>query len=152
MNRDIANAVSVFRTSPSLGEDEIYRALVKDGMERHRAARLVEFLPMVYCRLILQKSGAQFPTTFRRTLPDGTSSEHPMSSDPVWNDAVAFARAEVESGVSGQDLLIVAAHSAEFDAANQLLNRGSKLEDIRFTVPVFRWPESGPDIDVTVGR
>jgi hypothetical protein len=77
-------------------------------------------------------------------LPAGKSIEQPLSSEPVWDAAVAFAHAEVERGVSGQDLLAVAARSAEFDAANQLLNKGSKLENIKFTVPVLGWPENGP--------
>ena len=45
---------------------------------------------------------------------------------------MAFARTEVEHGVPGKDLLVLAARSAEFDAANQLLNRGAKLHDLAF--------------------
>ncbi len=145
MSEDISKAVSIFRISPNWGEEEIYRALVNEGVERQRAARLVEFLPMVYCRLILRNSGARFSQTFRRKLPGGASEELPLSSDPVWNEAVAFAYAEAERGVAGKDLLAVAARSAEFDAANRLLNKGSKLENIAFTSPVLNWPESGPD-------
>jgi hypothetical protein len=49
-------------------------------------------------------------------LSDGRS----LSSEPLWEAAVAFARTEVEHGVPGKDLLALAARSAEFDAANQL--------------------------------
>jgi hypothetical protein len=72
--------------------------------------------------------------------------EQPLSSEPVWNAVVAYAHTEVERGVSSQNLLAVAARSVEFDVANQLLNKGSKLENIRFNVPVLGWPENGPDI------
>jgi hypothetical protein len=39
--------------------------------------------------------------------------------------------------------LAIASRNAEFDAANKLLNRGRKLEDIKFTEPVLLWPASG---------
>jgi hypothetical protein len=145
MNDDISKAVSIFRTATNLDDYAMYQALVADGVDAHRAARLVEFLPVVYCRLILQNSGARFSHTFRRTLPGGQSQEQPLSSEPIWNEIVEFANAEVEHGVSGQDLLAVGARSAEFDAANQLLNKGTQLENIVFAAPVLKWPENGPD-------
>ena len=145
MNENISKAVARFRSSPNLGDDEIYRALVGDHVESRLAARLVEFVPMVYCRLILRDSGARFSDSFRRMLPDGKPQELPLSSEPVWNAALAFARAEMERGISGKDLLVVAARSAEFDAANKLLQEGSKLERVAFTSPVLPWPEVGPE-------
>jgi hypothetical protein len=145
LKRRISQAVSAFRTSPNMEDREVYQSLLADGVERQLAARLVEFLPIAYCRLILAESGPRFSTTFRRVLPDGTTCEQLLSSEPVWNAAIAFGRAEVERGASGEDLLAVAGRSAEFDAANQLLQSGSKLKDIAFTVPVLTWPENGPD-------
>jgi len=70
---------------------------------------------------------------------DGTSEECLLSSEPVWNAAVAFAEAELEQGVSGEDLLAVGARSAEFHAANRLLQAGSKLENLAFEAPVLTW-------------
>jgi len=108
-------------------------------MERQRAARLVVFLPSVYCRIMLRKSGAQFSASFRRLLAEGISPEKPLSSEPVWDEAMLFANREIERGISSQDILLIAARSAEFDAANQLLNQGSKLEDISFTALVLNF-------------
>jgi hypothetical protein len=59
---------------------------------------------------------------------------------------VSFAKAEVGRGVSEKDLLAVAGHSAEFDAANQLLNRGSRLEDLVLTTALLKWPQEGPPL------
>ena len=56
-----------------------------------------------------------------------------------------FAQRE-SAQVSKQDILVIAARSAEFNAANQLLNRGSKLENLRFTPILLPWPESGPEL------
>jgi hypothetical protein len=146
MNEDISRAVGLFRSSPNLEDQAIFGTLVKQGMEKELAARLVEFVPLAYCRLILRNSGAHFSETFRRALPGGGSQERPLSSEPVWRAVVTFAGAEVKRGVSGNDLLLVAARSAEFHAANQMLDKGSKLENFAFTPPVLTWPEEGPKI------
>jgi hypothetical protein len=142
----IAQAVALLRSRTDLGDVAIYRELARHGVERPIAARLVEFLPMVYCRLIFLKSGLRFPETYRRALTDGTYSPSvSLSGDTLWNEAKKFAEAEIKSGVNGQSLLAIAARSAEFDAANRMLNSGSKLEDIEFTETVLLWPASGPD-------
>ncbi len=75
-------------------------------MERLLAAQLIGFLPIAYCRLILQASGAQFSEALQQVLPDGgISSERSLSSEPLWEAAMAFARTEVEHGVPGKGLL-----------------------------------------------
>jgi hypothetical protein len=131
MNEDIRRAVLLLRNSPALNDEQILRILVESDMERLLAARPIGFLPLAYCRLILEVSGARFSDTFRQVLPDGgISSERSLSSEPLWEAAVAFARTEVEHGVPGKDLLALAARNAEFDAASQLLNRGAKLHGL----------------------
>jgi hypothetical protein len=83
---------------------------------------------MVYCRFIFVKSGLRFSETYRRALSDGTYSPAvSLSGDILWNEAKKFAEAEIASGVNVQSLLAIAGRSAEFDAANKLLNSGSKL-------------------------
>jgi hypothetical protein len=98
-------------------------------------------------------SGARFSDTFQRLLPDGgISSERLLSSEPLWEAAVAFARTEVGLGVPPKDLLALAARSAEFDAANQLLNKGAKLENLVFTPSLLLWPDDGLESDIEIQR
>jgi hypothetical protein len=149
MNADIRKAVAVIRDSPTLDDVAIYKMLVADGVERKSAAQLVVFLPMVYCRLLLANSGARFSNKYRNTLSDGSMSPVKLLvTEPLWNEAMQFAKAEIEGGISGQDVLAIAGRSAEFHAANQLLERGSKLENIGFDAPTVRWTELGPDIEI----
>lgn len=146
LNDAICKAVETLRSGANLEDVAVFRQLVGQGVERRIAARLIEFLPMVYCRLILTNLGLQFPESYRRISADGTSSPLiQLTSEPLWNEAMAFAKAEVESGKKGQDLLLIAGRSAEFDAANKLLNTGAKPEGIRFVASTLCWPESGPD-------
>jgi len=146
MDELISKAVAAFRNSPSSGDAEIYCMLVSEGLQRDLAARLVEFVPVVYCRLMLARSGARFPNTYRRRLVDGQlSAERPLLSEPVWIAAQAFALNELEQGVSPKDLLAVAGRCAEFDAANRMLKNGSDLKSVVFTPTLLTWPESGPE-------
>jgi|HubBroStandDraft_2_1064218.scaffolds.fasta_scaffold197725_2 hypothetical protein len=141
MTNNISRAVAIFRKSSALDDRAVFNALVAEGLEAPVAARLVVFLPMVYARLLLEKTGARFPDKFRSVLPDGRfSALTEFSDEPLWIESMEFAKAEIASGVRSQDLMTIGGRSAEFDAANQLLNRGSKLSGIAFDTPTIRWP------------
>ena len=114
MEHEIEKATALFRRSRCLSDDELFDLLVLDGIQPLIAARLVELLPMVYCRLVLSGEGARFADTFRRVLPSGElSDERELSSEPVWGAALAFAEREAERGASGDGRLAIAEHSAE---------------------------------------
>jgi hypothetical protein len=136
-------ALKFIRQSTADSDESIYEKLTAERLNPELAARLVEFLPIAYTRILLTSSGARFSNTFRRNLPDGTSRESEFSANPVWNAVESFAQAEIARGISQKELLGVAARSAEFDAANKLLKQGSKLSNLVFTPPAFLWPESG---------
>jgi hypothetical protein len=119
--------------------------LIAEGLTVPFAARLVQFLPMVYCRLMLEPSGVLFSGSFRLRLANGQiTPERPLVSEPIWNEVLAFAKREIDGGISAKDILAIAARSAEFDAVNQLLNKGAKLENLSLTSVVFTWPEDVP--------
>jgi len=140
----ISKAVVLLRTSPDLDDEASYRVLVQQGISAQPAARLVEFLPMAYCRLLFAESGVRFTDTFLRKSPDGTLEEHVLSSEPIWRAVLDFGGAEIQRGISAQDILSIAGRSAELRAADDLLGQGSKLENITFTAPILNWPEHGP--------
>ena len=138
--------MATFRSLPSSADAEIHRRIVADGFNRVVAARLIEFLPMAYSRLVLGPLGVRFSKTFlRKSADESISAEQPLSSEPVWNWVLGFARYEVKGGVKATDLLAVAARSAEFDAANQLQNKGSRPSDLVMTPALLSWPKDGPD-------
>jgi hypothetical protein len=84
MNPDIRKAVGVIRNSTALDDVAIYGMLVANGVERQSAARLVVFLLMVYCRLLLANSGARFSHEYRTILPDATISGLKLLVKPLW--------------------------------------------------------------------
>jgi hypothetical protein len=136
----ISNAVGLLRQSQEKDDHSLFVDLVRIGLSRQLAARLVEFLPMAYCRVMLQGSGIQFSNSYRRAAQTGI-----LDAEPIWSAAYNFAGNEVRRGISRSDLLAIAGRSAEFQAINELLNKGSKLSDVKLTAPFLAWPEAGPD-------
>jgi hypothetical protein len=150
---EIALAAATFRDHPDWNDPQIYQTLVTHGIARSVAARLVEFLPEAYCRMILEGSGARFSNSFRRRRNDGTLSPAiDLDSEPIWHAAVAYARREIQNGLYRDDNLRLAGRSASFQAANRLLQQGSKLENIAFTPAVLVWDEDGPPVELTSQR
>jgi hypothetical protein len=145
MTDSIAKAVTVIRESTGSDDVALHRRLIAEGLTVPFAARLVQFLPMVYCRLMLEPSGVLFSGSFRLRLANGQiTPERPLVSEPIWNEVLAFAKRQIDGGISAKDILAIAARSAEFDAVNQLLNKGAKLENLSLTSVVFTWPEDVP--------
>lgn len=117
-----------------------------DGIERVYAARLVEFIPAIYCRLLLRPSGVRFSETFVRELESGEwTGEQTLGSHPVWLEISHYASTRGQD-LSPAELLSIAARSAEFDAVNQMLNDGSKPRDLILSPLVLKWPEDGPTL------
>lgn len=142
MHSFISRTVDAFRQSPEASDDEIYQKMVAEGLESKLAARLVEFLPMAYCRLILADTGARCSEMFqRRRHSGGLSHEQALAAEPFWTEIMSFAKAEQGRGAPGKDLFAIGARSAEFDAVNRLLNRGVRPNDITLSATVLRWPE-----------
>ncbi len=148
MNGCLSKAVALFRNSPNMEDDEIYVALIHQSVESRIAARLVEFVPLAYGRVLLANSGVRFSDSFTRRLSNGKVSEPQLlSSEPVWNAAVAYARTEIAMGVSAEDFKLMAYRSAEFQGVNQMLFQGSELKNIACTPPLLPWTKDGPDVE-----
>ena len=119
-------------------------------MDRHLAARLIEFIPMAYCRIVLSKSGVHFSETFRRVDGDVLSPEQSLNSEPIWRDVWSYV-SEAGAMQTRSEILKIAARSAEFSAVNQLLNNGSAPQNVRLGSTTFAWPEDGPSGGQTIG-
>ena len=96
MNPVIGEAVAIFREFPNSSDEEILRKLVATGCDRLMAARLIEFVPMAYCRVLLADSGVRFSGCFQRKLADGRlSAEQRLAANSLWAEAVSFAEARI---------------------------------------------------------
>jgi hypothetical protein len=132
MDDSIALVVDLFRRFQNLDDDQILTRLCEEGMDNDLAQRLLTFIPMVYVRILLEKSPVQFPDMYEVDFSQEDRREtRRLSDEPSWLPIFAYARAETSRGISSGDLLAVAGRSAEFDAINKALNAGCELEHAR---------------------
>jgi hypothetical protein len=148
MNEIVSKAVSTLRNSTDLEDDAIVELLVSSGVELYFAERLVTFLPMVYASHMLIGGGAALQSYYEKILSNGNVEKVELSSEPVWRESTEFYHSEISRGASSEDVLALAARSAEFDAANQALNGGNKLDEVEFGPCCIEWsvdsPQSSP--------
>jgi hypothetical protein len=153
MREIIAKAVKIYRTA-RMDDDEVYKRLVADGVDRNIAGRLVEFLPLAYGRIFFTDSGAKFSESYLRVdkhghlLPD----EQPLASVPIWNEIIAFAQSEIDNGTDKVDLFFVAFNSSEFQAIVDCLKKGEKPSDLVFSPPMFLHPEDDYETKQTIDK
>lgn len=99
------------------------------------AERLMEFVPLAFARVALATSGVSFQDTFCRSLGDGKFSHFcPLSSDPLYEPALAIAREELGGSISEDHLLAVLTRSSLYNTINNALQTGANLQDLQGAV------------------
>ncbi|MEZ5352974.1 MAG: hypothetical protein R2762_10095 [Bryobacteraceae bacterium] len=149
MNQQIREAAELFRDSPVLGDDELFEMLVLRGVERMLAARLVEFLPMVYCRILLRDGGATFPDVYYRIAGDEAPRFDMNSLTTGFGDDMEHAQkwSKAEAGRYPTDCTTwCGVSSCRASSRGQFC-----AENIAFAPMIFKWPEQGPP-DVAVNE
>lgn len=146
----VAEAVKLLRAK--IPEDEILQLLTALGTSRVAASEILAFLPIVYARELLRRSGcANFSSNYSRRLPESkkVSPPIPLARKPAWRACESFLRGDIASGSKGDDLLMIAARSAEFQAAHEMLNAGTEVQDLVFKTLLLDLPEEGPIDDLS---
>jgi len=142
MEEIIAKAVKIHRDNPALEDPEIYKLLVADGVDANIAARLVDFLPFAYMRVMYADSEITFADTYRRTDENGNLLEAvKFASDPIWSELIAYAQSEIRKGIKKQDLFAVVYGNSELNAVMVCLKKGDKLSGSSFSPPIFIHPK-----------
>jgi len=137
----IAIAAGVLQQFPSENDEQICLRLIDAGIPAESSPRLLEFLPIAYCRVLLVGLGVRFSNEFQRIQADGSlSSARLLTSEPLWNPVMEFVNRQLQEGIPKHLLLRIAGRSAEFDAVNQLLNRGSNPTHVALTPVIFTHP------------
>lgn len=140
----IAEAVTLLRVK--VPDDEILQLLTALGSSRIVAQEILAFLPIVYARELLRRSGCTtLAETFSRRLPGGKLTKpEPLSRKPVWRACENYLHTDIAAGSHGDDLLMIAARSTEFQSAHAMLNAGHEVHDLFFDPPILDLPDNGP--------
>jgi hypothetical protein len=139
-------AVTVFQEHAGADDDRIERELLARGVDPALAVRLIQFLPIAFCRVFLRLQGVKFPDHYIVMGPRGVHvGTYPIDQEPVYVHATAAAERELEAGRGGAPFLAVAGRSAAFNAVMKLVQDGSALDGIMCSPPILQaQPEDAP--------
>lgn len=134
----VRTAVRILQSQVHLDDEEVVRAIVEQGVHASQATRLVQFIPIAFCRFVFRGSGVQFAENYVVLGPDGQpADELPLRDEPVFREAMAQCEAAAAAGQRAPYFLPVAARSAGFKAIQDLLQRGSRPENILTSPPLI---------------
>ena len=126
-----------------LTDREIVDRLLGAACSRLEAEKLVAFVPTACGRVLLSEMGVSFPDTYTGMREDGSVGEpQRLSSDPDWNAIQRFVTAQKAANLGA--IRLVGTRSAEFDAANKAIQKGSSPADLVGSGPVFLFIEPSP--------
>ncbi|HEX8911248.1 MAG TPA: hypothetical protein VF796_02730 [Humisphaera sp.] len=132
----VKRAVITLQSRPTWDDDVIVERLFRHGFDRRRANRLVQFVPIAFCRFLIRHSGVVCDPHYVPMTADGTPLEQrPLASEPIFRAAVAHCE-EVEAfGVSRRYFDLVAARSGGYKALASLSQERGSVEGLELGPP-----------------
>ena len=113
--------------------------MVLRGVPRARAELAAALVPLAFGRLLLKPLGVRLPDT-ATLLTTGSGRDGRkirLSAHPVFRQADVFARQAMKWGALGKDEFgWLAMASPEVQAVNELLDAGSKAENLALVAPI----------------
>lgn len=125
---DIARAVPMFVKHQRSDDDTLLDAIVALGIDQKRAVALLDFMPIAFFHVITDGKIADLPDHYVRYSADQKPIGNVLfANDPIYVAARHYAENDCES----DDLAPVSMRSAEFNAMNDMLTKGTPMEQIR---------------------
>jgi hypothetical protein len=135
----IGKAIAIITDlSGQVEDNEILEAFRLNKIQEPYASRLLVFLPIAACRLMLPDVCFVDDYVEIDRLSK-KSSKKKFSESVLYTAVVKEVDEYFSSRPGGDNVLKIAGRSAEFRVINDLLNCGGKLEGIRLTAMVLRW-------------
>ena len=113
--------------------------LLREGLSRYDADRVIRFVPLAFGREILQGSGVTLSDTYVR-IQGEQREERPLAGEEFFREASALAPT-VARNFGQETFTAIVFQSSEFHAVNNALNSGASPEYLVAGPPVIEWPE-----------
>lgn len=115
---------AIIRCATSDAIDE----MVSMGASPRRATLLYWLITLAFGRVVLDGLGAPTSDVFLLYEPDGTCTEHALSAEPLYVEALTLAQSRRQ--LAKDQFAAIAMQSAEVIAANKALNKGTQPKDL----------------------
>jgi hypothetical protein len=138
----IQTYIDYLLSHPCADDDAVVDAMAQEGIGHYRALELVIWVPMALAHAMLEGPDLTFPRTFRLMSEDGQKfTRRKLSDEPVY---VETRRISTSKGISRKDFAVIARRSSEFNAINNALFGGSRLQDLVLSETVVLFPGYSP--------
>ncbi|MDZ4684453.1 MAG: hypothetical protein SH850_05140 [Planctomycetaceae bacterium] len=138
MDDVISKAVEIFCQDADKSPQELVDHIAAAVGDRELAERLYEFVPIAFTRAVFESAGIVFQDSFRRVRGKGKLTHFcPLSSEPLWEPALAFAR-RLNSSVDHRDAMAaVLQHCGLCRAITEAGKSGANLRGSVMAGPIF---------------
>jgi hypothetical protein len=92
------------------------------------ALMLYLFIPHIFCRIFLPE--IQYPNFYIITNDKGKDENRKFSDSIIFNEMLVVIKNNWDDYIA-RDLMKILSYSGDFKAANEMLGKGSKLEDLK---------------------
>ena len=138
----VTAAVAAFHAHPNADDDAIAEQLSTLGVPDAEATKLIQFVPIAFCRFVMRPSGVKFAPHY--VLMDSKGrivGQHPLDAEPVFTEALAFCDIYLAEGHDPALIVAVAARSAGYQAVMKLLADGARPQAILTSPPIMQAPD-----------
>lgn len=149
----VRQGVAVFQAHPGADDDTIAAELEAGGLSEAMATRVIQMLPIAFCRVLLTPQGVRFPEYYSVMGPKGVHvGNFLLAEEPIFAAALRVAQQEMEAGRGGAPYLAIAGRSGGFKAVMKLANEGSQLSGILCAPPILMSDRRSWEPDLFAGE
>lgn len=131
----ITKAIDIFSKGEDIDSKEIIKEIESCGVNYKEAVDIFLFTPMVFTHLMLPS--VKWSDWFVDWIDENTQVRLKLSETSSYQQVLRTVKEYLKNGRHSSIILKVASRSAEFQAINELLNKGEKLDDMRLTDAVL---------------
>jgi hypothetical protein len=137
----IERFVASFQEQPEADLEPVLHELLRQGVARELAEKVIVFVPLAFGRLVLDRVGVAYSSDFTRAATDGTyASKYRLDDEPIYRQAVLLAPSYAASPRYGQAFEAVCAWSGEVSIVSDALGRNDDPRTITLGPPVISMP------------
>ena len=115
----------------NMENEELHNHLIKKGIPEFEAGEIIIFLPTAFCRKLLPQ------LNWLSEYYDYYSDKKQIKRKYRENQRYVIMEEETNNywnqNPNNEEIIKIAGRSSEFDAINQMLNAGGKLENVKLT-------------------
>jgi hypothetical protein len=141
----IKKTIHIFAEHRDSHWEVLVQAIEDSGIPVSVTAKLAEFMPLAFGRVLMKDLGISFREEYVRYVFSGgktvVKQQRKLTDELVYRESLRIASKMEAEKIDGEEFLAVAYRSAEFNVVNDMELKGVKPENLVLTCPYLEWRE-----------